>query len=132
MVPKYDMSFGKMMLLVFVPSSPVHSKAMHQIEHALTKNSFAGMGVSFLSSVMAKMHVLAIPVSAPSSWRDTLISLISDTGIVVGLLIGCLTLVLKAKEFYKEFIHAAKKRRDPTGTPVEQAPTTNNDSQGLV
>lgn len=118
-----------MLLLVFVPSSPIHAKAMHQIEQALTKNSWTGAGVSILSSVLAKTSLMAAePVIG---WRDNVISLASDVGIIVGLLIGCLTLVLKAKEFYKEFIYAGKKRTGPT-VPTNTATPADNDREGMV
>lgn len=130
MTKREHISFLGMLFLVFVPSSPIHVKAMHQIEQALTKNSWTGAGVSILSSVLAKTSLLAAPVTG---WKDNVISLASDVGIIVGLLIGCLTLVLKAKEFYKEFIYAGKKPGGPTVPTKETVPPpADNDREGMV
>lgn len=132
MTKRDHISFPGMLFLVFVPSHPIHAKAMHQIEQALTKNSWTGAGVSILSSVLAKTSLIADP--SVSNFRENVISYASDIGIVVGLLIGCLTLVLKAKEFYKEFIYATKKRTDGgKQSPTDgQPPVARNDSEGMV
>lgn len=105
---------------------------MHQIEQALTKNSWTGAGVSILSSVLAKTSLLADPV-VKMTFRENMISWASDIGILVGLLIGCLTLVLKAKEFYKEFIiNAAKKRAGDKSTPTASDKDVPGDSSESV
>ncbi len=83
---------------------------MHQVEETLSRHPVPGMIVSLLSGFIAKLKMLEVPVTDPSV-RRIIVDWSSDIGIVVGLLIGCLTLAIQLRKFYKEVIVDGKKRK---------------------
>lgn len=99
---------------------------MNHIEETLSKNSVAGVLLSFFSSALAQIKLLSAEVvtSAPTfgAW---LVDMASYGGIIIGLLTGCLTLAINLKKFIKEFFpDDTKRKRAPRKRSSSKATTT--------
>lgn len=120
-----ELGFGKVLLLIFVPGSPVHAKAMQQIEETLSRNSVMGGIIAILSSTIAQIKSLEV-VQSPPTIRQVALDYASEMGVYVGLLIGCLTLAIQSKKFYKEFIIDARRKQKRAKSIKTDSPGRNS------
>lgn len=76
------------------------TKVVDNIGDAISRNSFLGMVITFISAFAAKAQEIAM---IGGGGREAIVSLAADMGIIVGFLIGLLTLAIKSKDFYKKY-----------------------------
>lgn len=74
------------------------TKLVDNIGDTLSKHSLLGMAITFLSAFAAQAQEIAM-----TGVRQSVVSLAADMGIIIGFLIGLLTLAIKSKDFYKKY-----------------------------
>lgn len=82
------------------------AKLVDNIGDTISRHSVLGMVITFVSAFAAKAQEIAMVTGV----RETVVSLAADMGIIVGFLIGLLTLAIKSKDFYKKYFKDDKEK----------------------